>query len=70
MIKYIEELKQVRAAAIEHFRALRELFRLRRQLSDALLVEGFAQADLARELWVTRQTIQKVVAADQDARRQ
>lgn len=73
--KYIEsaahaellgELKQARAAAIEHTRAARELARQRRRLIDALLAEGFSQADLARELGVTRQAIQKMVAVGQD----
>ncbi|MEU7830447.1 MULTISPECIES: TrfB-related DNA-binding protein [unclassified Nonomuraea] len=75
MIKHIEsaahaallaELKQVRAAAIEHAHAARELSRQRRRLIDALLAEGFSQADLARELGVTRQAIQKMAAAGQD----
>jgi DNA-binding XRE family transcriptional regulator len=66
----LEELKQVRAAAIEHFRAAVELSRQRRRLIDALLAEGFSQADLARELGVTRQAIQKMVAAGQDGPRQ
>jgi transcriptional regulator with GAF, ATPase, and Fis domain len=62
----LDELKQVRAAAIEHTRAARELARQRRHLIDALLAEGFSQADLARELGVTRQAIQKMVAVGQD----
>ncbi len=75
MVKHIEsaahaallaELKQVRAAAIEHTRAARELSRQRRRLIDALLAEGFSQADLARELGVTRQAIQKMAAAVPD----
>lgn len=61
----LDELKQVRAAAIEHTRAARELARQRRRLIDALLAEGFSQADLARELGVTRQAIQKMVAVGQ-----
>jgi len=56
-------LKDVRAAAVEHARIAYELARERRQLIDALLAEGFSQADLARELGVTRQAIQKMVAA-------
>ena len=36
---------------------------------DALLAEGFSQADLARELGVTRQAIQKMIAAGQDGPR-
>jgi DNA-directed RNA polymerase specialized sigma24 family protein len=78
MVKYIEsaahealleELKQVRAAAIEHFRAAVELSRQRRRLIEALLAEGFSQADVARELGVTRQAIQKMIAAGQDGPR-
>ena len=55
-------LKDVRAQAIEHARKARELARERRRIIDALLAEGFSQADLARELGVTRQAIQKMVA--------
>ncbi|MCC5576140.1 helix-turn-helix domain-containing protein [Microtetraspora sp. AC03309] len=78
MIKHIEsaahaaplaELMQVRAAALENARAGRELSRQRRRLIDALLAQGFSQADLARELGVTRQAIQKMVAAGQDGPR-
>jgi transcriptional regulator with GAF, ATPase, and Fis domain len=68
--RFLDELKQVRAAAIEHTRAAQELARQRRRLIDALLAEGFSQADFARELGVTRQPIQKMVtpAADPAAR--
>jgi biotin operon repressor len=38
-------------------------------LIDALVAEGFSQADLARELGVTRQAIQKMVAVGQDRSR-
>ncbi len=62
----LDELKRARAEAIEHTRAARELARERRRLIDALLAEGFSQADLARELGVTRQAIQKMVAVGQD----
>ena len=62
----IERLKTVRAAAMEHARAARELARERRQLIDALLSAGFSQTDLARELGVTRQAIQKMVAVGKD----
>jgi DNA-directed RNA polymerase specialized sigma24 family protein len=64
--RLLEELRQVRAAAIDHARAAQELARQRRQLIDALLAEGFSQADLARELGVTRQAIQKMIAAGQE----
>ncbi|MGH3407387.1 MAG: TrfB-related DNA-binding protein [Streptosporangiaceae bacterium] len=65
--RLLDEIKQVRAAAIEHMRAAQELARKRRRLIDALLAEGFSQADLARELGVTRQAIQKMVTVGQDA---
>jgi len=61
-----EELKRVRAEAIEHARAARESSRQRRVVIDTLLAEGFSQSDVARELGVTRQAIQKMVAAGQD----
>jgi DNA-directed RNA polymerase specialized sigma24 family protein len=61
----LDNLKQVRAAAIEHVRAAQELAGQRRQLIEALLAEGFSQGDLARELGVTRQAIQKMVAGGQ-----
>jgi len=57
----ISRLKEVRAAAVEHARMARELARERRRLIEALLAEGLSQADIARELGVTRQAIQKMV---------
>ena len=35
---------------------------------EALLAEGFSQADLARELGVTRQVIQKIIAVGAERR--
>ena len=55
-------LKEVRAAAIDAARRATELARERRRIMDALLAEGFSQSDLARELGVTRQAIQKMIA--------
>lgn len=66
-LELLDELKQARAAAIEHTLAARELARQRRQMIDALLAEGFSQADLARELGVTRQAIQKMIAVGEPA---
>jgi DNA-binding NarL/FixJ family response regulator len=62
----IAELKRVRAEAIDHARVAYQLARERRRLIEALLAEGFSQADIARELGVTRQAIQKMVAAGQE----
>ena len=64
-----EELKRVREAAIEHYVAAQRLNRQRRQLIDRLLAEGFSQSDVARELGVTRQAIQKMMATVQDGPR-
>ena len=69
-VRLLEEIKHVRAAALEHTRAAQELARRRRRLIDALLAEGFSQADLARELGVSRQAIQKMVSVDQSAARE
>ncbi len=75
MVKHVEtaaqaesfdELKRVRAAAIEHYAAAQKLHSQRRQLIDALLAEGFSHADVARELGVARQAIQKMMALGRD----
>lgn len=65
-VRLLAELIQVRAAAIEHTRVAQDLARQRRRLIEALLAEGFSQADLGRELGVTRQAIQKMVAVGQE----
>jgi ribosome-binding protein aMBF1 (putative translation factor) len=62
----VAQLKDVRAAAIESARRTLELARQRRRIMEALLAEGFSQADLARELGVTRQAIQKMIAVAAD----
>jgi DNA-binding transcriptional regulator YiaG len=58
----VARLKEVRAAAIAAMRRTVELARERRRIMEGLLAEGFSQADLARELGVTRQAIQKMIA--------
>jgi predicted transcriptional regulator len=55
-------LKEVRAQALEHTRIAREFSAERRQIMEDLLRDGFSQSDLARELGVTRQAIQKMLA--------
>jgi DNA-directed RNA polymerase specialized sigma24 family protein len=57
-----ERLRQVRAEALEHARKARELAAERRDLIRQLIGEGFSQADIARELGVTRQAIQKMLS--------
>jgi DNA-binding XRE family transcriptional regulator len=55
-------LKDVRAEAIEHTRIARRLAAERRDLIQQLVDHGFSQADIARELGVSRQAIQKMLA--------
>jgi DNA-directed RNA polymerase specialized sigma24 family protein len=57
-----DRLRQVRAEAIEHARKAQELAAERRELIRQLTADGFSQADIARELGVTRQAIQKMLA--------
>jgi DNA invertase Pin-like site-specific DNA recombinase len=57
-----DRLRQVRAEAIEHTRKARQLAAERRDLIRQLISDGLSQADIARELGVTRQAIQKMLA--------
>lgn len=62
---YAEEfrhLKEVRAQALEHYRLAQQFAAERRDLIRRLIGKGFSQADIARELGVTRQAIQKMLA--------
>ena len=65
----VARLKEVRAAAIAAARQAVELARERRRIMESLLAEGFSQADLARELGVTRQAIQKMIAVGAEPRK-
>jgi DNA-directed RNA polymerase specialized sigma24 family protein len=58
----IRRLKEVRAQALEHFRIAQDLARERRDLIRGLTEEGISQAEIARELGVSRQAVQKMVA--------
>lgn len=58
-----EELVRVRDEAIEHMRQARELSRQRLGLIEQLVRAGYSQSDIARELGVSRQSIQKMLAA-------
>jgi DNA invertase Pin-like site-specific DNA recombinase len=57
-----QRLKDARAQALEHTRIARQFAAQRRDLIRDLIDEGFSQADIARELGVTRQAIQKMLA--------
>jgi transcriptional regulator with GAF, ATPase, and Fis domain len=55
-------IKEVRAQAIHHTIVARQLAAERRDLMNTLIKEGVSQAQIARELGVTRQAIQKMLA--------
>jgi DNA invertase Pin-like site-specific DNA recombinase len=57
-----DRIKEVRAQAIEHTRQARILATERRELMEVLIEDGLSQSDIARELGVTRQAIQKMLA--------
>jgi DNA invertase Pin-like site-specific DNA recombinase len=59
--KTIDRIKDVRAQAIEHTREARKLALERRDLMQSLLDDGWSQSDIARELSVSRQAIQKMM---------
>lgn len=54
-------IKEVRAEALEHARHARRLAVERRDLMQRLLDDGLSQADIARELGVSRQAVQKMM---------
>jgi DNA-binding NarL/FixJ family response regulator len=58
----LDRLGRVRDEAIRHARRARELAAERRDIIRQLLAAGLSQADIARELGVTRQAIQKMLA--------
>ncbi len=55
-------IKEVRAQAIEHTIIARRLAVERRDLMRALIDQGVSQAEIARELEVSRQAVQKMLA--------
>lgn len=57
------ELNDVRAAALGHARLARQLSSQRRTLINQLIAAGYSQSDIAREMGVTRQAVQKMLAA-------
>lgn len=58
-----QRLVEVRAAALEHARLARDLSHRRRTLIEELIGAGYSQSDIAREMGVTRQAVQKMLAA-------
>lgn len=55
-------LREVRDEAIRHMRLAQQFHAERRDILRGLIADGFSQAEIARELGVTRQAIQKMLA--------
>jgi hypothetical protein len=55
-------LNEVRAEALKHYRLALQFSAERRVLIRGLIEEGFSQADIAREMGVTRQAVQKMLS--------
>ncbi|MFE0630094.1 helix-turn-helix domain-containing protein [Streptomyces sp. NPDC058864] len=58
----LRRIKEVRAQAVHHARLAQEFAAERRTLMQELIDQGVSQADIARELGVSRQAIQKMLA--------
>jgi DNA invertase Pin-like site-specific DNA recombinase len=57
-----DQIKTAREQAIHHTRLARQFAIERRDLMQSLLDQGVSQSDIARELGVSRQAIQKMMA--------
>jgi DNA-binding NarL/FixJ family response regulator len=55
------QLNDVRAQALERAREARRLSAERRLLIERLIESGYSQAEIAREMGVTRQAVQKML---------
>lgn len=58
----LARIREARAQAIRHARLAQQFAAERRHLMQGLIDQGLSQADIARELGVTRQAIQKMLA--------
>jgi DNA-binding transcriptional regulator LsrR (DeoR family) len=57
-----DRIREVREQAMHHARLAQQLAAERRDLMQGLIDQGLSRADIARELGVTRQAIQKMLA--------
>ena len=57
-----QRLREVREEALRHMRLAQQFHAERRDILRGLIAGGFSQAEIARELGVTRQAIQKMLA--------
>jgi len=57
-----DELRRVKAEALSHWVKAQEFHQQRKALMHELMSKGFSQADIARELGVSRQAVQKMLS--------
>jgi DNA-binding NarL/FixJ family response regulator len=57
-----QALHDARAAAVDHYFKAIEYSKRRAELITELLAAGYSQSDIARELGVSRQAVQKMLA--------
>jgi biotin operon repressor len=57
-----QDLHDARAAAVDHYVKAVEYSKRRCELITELMGAGYSQSDIARELGVTRQAVQKMLA--------
>jgi predicted transcriptional regulator len=57
-----QQLNEVRAAALDHFVKAVGYSKQRRALITELMDAGYSQSDIAREMGVSRQAVQKMLA--------
>ncbi|KUJ55830.1 Homeodomain-like domain-containing protein [Streptomyces sp. 3212.3] len=58
----LSRIKEAREQAIHHARLAQQFAAERRGLMQSLIAQGVSQADIARELGVSRQAVQKMLA--------
>jgi hypothetical protein len=56
-----DELRRVKAEARSHWVKAQEFHQQRKVMMQGLITKGFSQADIARELGVSRQAVQKML---------
>jgi DNA-binding NarL/FixJ family response regulator len=56
-----DELRRVKAEALSHWVKAQEFHQQRKAMMKELISKGFSQADIARELGVSRQAVQKML---------
>jgi DNA-binding NarL/FixJ family response regulator len=64
-----QELTKVRAAALDHFVKAVEYSKERRVLIIELMDAGYSQSDIAREMGVSRQAVQKMLTIHRERTR-